>query len=82
MTLYRTHGVVIADHWGDMAREGFLANRLFDAVASGAGWSPTRCRGSSVFDGAVQAYTSLDDLRSALRSRTAAIGSPATRRWP
>ena len=35
MSLYRSHGIVLADHWGDMAREGFLANRLFDAVASG-----------------------------------------------
>lgn len=33
---YRSAGVVLNDHWGDMAREGFLSNRLFDAVASGA----------------------------------------------
>lgn len=34
--LYRRHGIVLADHWPDMAAEGFVANRVFDAVASGA----------------------------------------------
>ena len=34
--LYHRHGVVLADHWEDMAVEGFVANRVFDAVASGA----------------------------------------------
>lgn len=34
--LYHRHGIVLADHWPDMARNGFIANRVFDAVASGA----------------------------------------------
>lgn len=34
--LYHRHGTVLADHWPDMARNGFIANRVFDAVASGA----------------------------------------------
>ncbi len=34
--LYHHHGVVLADHWADMASRGFVANRVFDAVASGA----------------------------------------------
>lgn len=34
--LYHRHGIVLADHWPDMARQGFIANRVFDAVASGA----------------------------------------------
>jgi hypothetical protein len=34
--LYRQHGIVLADHWPDMARHGFIANRVFDAVAVGA----------------------------------------------
>lgn len=34
--LYRHHGLVLADHWPDMARQGFVANRVFDAVAAGA----------------------------------------------
>lgn len=34
--LYRRHGIVLADHWPDMAQRGFIANRVFDAVACGA----------------------------------------------
>ena len=33
---YRAAGVVLNDHWEDMRVSGFLSNRLFDAVASGA----------------------------------------------
>ena len=33
---YASAGVVLNDHWPDMAREGFLSNRLFDAAACGA----------------------------------------------
>jgi len=36
--LYRAAGVVLNDHWPDMAREGFLSNRLFDLTAAGARW--------------------------------------------
>jgi hypothetical protein len=34
--LYLGRGIVLADHWPDMARHGFIANRVFDAVACGA----------------------------------------------
>ncbi len=34
--MYRSAGVVLNDHWPDMANHGFLSNRLFDAVAAGA----------------------------------------------
>ncbi|KQR64849.1 glycosyltransferase [Frigoribacterium sp. Leaf172] len=33
---YRSARVVLNDHWADMAAGGFISNRLFDAVASGA----------------------------------------------
>ena len=33
---YASAGVVLNDHWSDMAAEGFLSNRLFDAAATGA----------------------------------------------
>lgn len=33
---YREAKVVLADHWEDMSKNGFVSNRLFDAVASGA----------------------------------------------
>ena len=34
--LYGNSGVVLNDHWPDMARLGFLSNRLFDVAATGA----------------------------------------------
>ncbi|MEO5709934.1 MAG: glycosyltransferase, partial [Nocardioidaceae bacterium] len=34
--LYAAAGVVLNDHWPDMRRDGFVSNRLFDAVACGA----------------------------------------------
>ena len=33
---YASAEIVINDHWPDMAAEGFLSNRLFDAAAAGA----------------------------------------------
>jgi hypothetical protein len=33
---YRSARIVLNDHWADMAAGGFVSNRLFDAVASGA----------------------------------------------
>lgn len=62
MALYRDRGLVLADHWGDMAREGFLANRLFDAVASGARVVTDDVPGTEVFGGAVQVYRSVEEL--------------------
>lgn len=38
--LYRRHSLVLADHWPDMAEHGFIANRVFDAVAAG---TPVAC---------------------------------------
>lgn len=34
-SVYRKAAVVLNDHWEDMRREGFISNRVFDAVASG-----------------------------------------------
>lgn len=36
--LYRSAGVVLNDHWPEMAAAGFLSNRLFDLTAAGARW--------------------------------------------
>lgn len=33
---YAAADIVLNDHWIDMAREGFISNRVFDAAASGA----------------------------------------------
>jgi len=60
---YRSAGIVLNDHWPDMAREGFYSNRLFDAVASGARVISDQVDGiGEIFQGGVQTYTSPVDL--------------------
>ena len=34
--VYASAGVVLCDHWDDMRHEGFISNRVFDVLASGA----------------------------------------------
>lgn len=62
MQLYRDHGLVLADHHQDMREHGFLANRLFDAVASGARVVSDSVDGVELFGGAVQSFHDQDDL--------------------
>jgi hypothetical protein len=62
MQLYRDHGLVLADHWEDMREHGFLANRLFDAVASGARVISDPIPGLELFEGAVQPFRSRAEL--------------------
>ena len=64
---YRNAAVVLNDHWADMAREGFLSNRLFDAVASGAPVVSDPAAGlSDVFGDCVSVYHSSEELRAAI----------------
>ena len=60
---YRSAGIVLNDHWPDMASEGFYSNRLFDAVASGARVISDQVEGvGEIFEGGVKTYTSPADL--------------------
>jgi len=60
---YANAGIVLNDHHREMAREGFLSNRLFDAVASGARVMTDRARGiEDVFGDAVVVYEDEDQL--------------------
>jgi GT2 family glycosyltransferase len=62
--LYATSGVVLNDHWSDMAEHGFLSNRLFDVVASGGRVITDHVEGlDQLFEGAAQVYRDVDDLR-------------------
>lgn len=61
--LYRSAGVVLNDHWDDMANEGFYSNRLFDAVASGGRVISDKVDGiEQVFAGGVMAYNTPAEL--------------------
>ncbi|WP_144106959.1 glycosyltransferase [Paraburkholderia sp. BCC1886] len=60
---YAKAGVVLNDHWSDMAAHGFLSNRLFDAVACGANVISDRCEGiEEVFGDSVAIYESAAEL--------------------
>ncbi len=62
-SMYRSAGIVLNDHWPDMAREGFYSNRLFDAVASGGRVVSDYVEGSEeLFEGAVQTYMAPSEL--------------------
>jgi Glycosyl transferases group 1 len=60
---YGAAGVVLNDHWADMREQGFVNNRLFDAVASGARVVSDHIDGlDELFHGAVRTYSSVDEL--------------------
>lgn len=77
--LYRSHGIVLADHWPDMARDGFVANRVFDAIAAGARVISDEVVGiHDVFSAAdVAVVRRVDDLAPALAQLRSATGPPA-----
>lgn len=60
---YAGAGIVLNDHHRDMAQAGFLSNRLFDAVASGARVLSDRAVGiEDVFGSSVVIFSDEDDL--------------------
>lgn len=64
---YRSANVVLNDHWADMACNGFLSNRLFDAVAAGASVVSDEALGlHEVFGDAVITYASPGELAAAI----------------
>ena len=66
---YAAAGVVLNDHWPDMAAEGFLSNRLFDAVACGSRVLSDEATGLvDVFGDSVVTYADADALTRILRS--------------
>ncbi|MFE7846058.1 glycosyltransferase [Microbacterium sp. NPDC057407] len=74
-TAYANAGIVLNDHWRDMAEFGFFSNRLFDAAAVGARVVSDQVPGmAEVFGRQVQSYASLDELRLLL--------DPHSEAWP
>ncbi|MBA2954517.1 glycosyltransferase [Nocardioides sp. MAH-18] len=64
--LYGRHCLVVADHWTAMAQQGFVANRVFDAVAAGALVASDPVAGiEEHFGAAVAVCRTADDLRAA-----------------
>ena len=83
---YGGAGVVLNDHWDDMRAGGFVSNRLFDAVASGARVVSDSVEGDAgladLFGDSVQVYRDVDDLRrlATLPDPDAVFGDRETRR--
>ena len=63
---YASAGIVLNDHWADMAAQGFLSNRLFDAVAAGAAVVSDEALGLTEVLPTVRTYRTADDLRALL----------------
>jgi GT2 family glycosyltransferase len=80
---YRSAGVVLNDHHDDMRAEGFVSNRLFDAVASGARVITDPVPGlDELFGPSVQVYETPDDLKrlATLPDPDAVFGDDSARR--
>jgi O-antigen biosynthesis protein len=75
---YASADVVLADHWDDMREHGFVANRVYDAVACGASVVSDEVPGlDGAFGGAVRTYRGPGDLRGAVEAAKAArAGGP------
>jgi len=64
---YASAGVVLNDHWPDMAAEGFLSNRLFDAASTGTRiLSDRACGLEEVFGDVIRTYADDADVASIL----------------
>jgi hypothetical protein len=60
---YSAADIVLNDHWDDMRIEGFISNRLYDALACGAFVISDAVDGiENEFDGAVKTYGSRGEL--------------------
>ena len=80
---YRSAGILLNDHWDDMREEGFISNRLFDAVAAGARVITDDVVGlREVFGKSVQVATGADELEALVRAenRDDIFGSDQERR--
>lgn len=69
--VYKNSTFVLADHWNDMAKNGFISNRLFDAVASGARVISDYVAGSKeIFGTSLVQYKDVQDLEQMLNSNS------------
>lgn len=60
---YSSAAIVLNDHWRDMRDEGFISNRIYDALACGAFVVSDQVPGlSREFDGAVATYDRAEQL--------------------
>lgn len=62
---YRASTIVLNDHWPSMRKNGFISNRLFDAVASGARVISDDIQGmEEIFGKSVRTYSNKTNLKN------------------
>jgi GT2 family glycosyltransferase len=75
---YGNGNIVLNDHWPDMAAEGFLSNRLFDAAAAGANIISDDAEGlRSVFGELVTVCRSAEELKAGVAAIKRRVGDSA-----
>jgi GT2 family glycosyltransferase/spore maturation protein CgeB len=75
--VYSSATIVLADHWDDMREHGFIANRIYDALACGATVVSDDVLGlRERFGGGVRTYSSPAELLATIEELT---GSSLTR---
>lgn len=78
---YAGAGIVLNDHWDDMRLNGFLSNRLFDAVASGARVVSDRVAGATeVFGGSVAVFDTAEQLHDLVTADVEEVFPPLAER--
>ena len=79
--LYASAGVVLNDHWDDMRRDGFLANRLFDVTACAARLVTDEIDGlAEVFGDVVRTFHDEQEMGPLLADPPSAFASLEVRR--
>lgn len=69
---YASADIVLNDHWLDMREEGFISNRVYDALASGAFVLSDHVSGmDEAFDGSVATYQRDDELAAIIEDTLA-----------
>jgi glycosyltransferase involved in cell wall biosynthesis len=64
---YAAAAIVLNDHWADMRDEGFISNRIYDALASGAFVLSDEVPGlAAEFDGGLATWHDAESLRKAV----------------
>ncbi len=66
-SFYRKAGIVLNDHWPDMATKGFISNRLFDVAMAGGFPISDGFAGSDLFGGHMVLVSDAGELDAALR---------------
>ena len=68
-SVYQNCRVLLNDHWEDMCRNGFISNRVFDAVASGAKIVTEDMEGvTEIFGDSICTYKSDEEMLRVIHS--------------